>query len=54
MVAAKTIKVVVLIPPAVPTGEPPTNIRINVKIEEAFVKFSCGKVEKPEALVFAD
>lgn len=33
-------KVTVLIPPAVPTGEPPINIRRIETREEAFVKFS--------------
>jgi hypothetical protein len=35
-----TAKVTVFIPPAVPTGEPPINIRRSDKIEDAFVRFS--------------
>ena len=38
--ATKTAAVTVLIPPAVPVGEPPMNIRINDTKEEAFVRFS--------------
>ena len=53
-VAAKTAKVTVLIPPAVPTGEPPMNIKIIETSEAEFVKFSCGIVAKPAVLVVTD
>ena len=36
----KTATVTVLIPPAVPTGDPPISIRIIEIIAEAFVRFS--------------
>lgn len=46
--------VTVLIPPAVPTGEPPINIsRIETR-EEALVKFCCGTLAKPAVLVVID
>jgi hypothetical protein len=49
-----TTIVTVLTPPAVPTGEPPINIRINDKTAEAFVRFSCGTLIKPAVLVVTD
>ena len=49
-----TIIVTVLIPPAVPTGEPPINIKNKQRIAEAFVKFSCGMVAKPAVRVVID
>ena len=39
-VATKTRNVTVLIPPAVPTGEPPINISINETIADESVRFS--------------
>ena len=54
VVAIKTTMVTVLIPPAVPTGEPPINIKIRQMIDDAFVRFSCGRVEKPAVLVVID
>ena len=53
-VANKTAKVTVLIPPAVPTGEPPINIRKSERIAVAFVRFSCGRVAKPAVLSVMD
>ena len=50
----KTATVTVLIPPAVPTGEPPMSIRISETKAEAFVRFSCGTVAKPAVLVVTD
>ena len=40
----RTTMVTVFIPPAVPTGEPPTHIKMMDTAAEAFVKFSCGTV----------
>lgn len=54
VVANKTTMVTVLIPPAVPTGEPPINIKIIQMIDDAFVRFSCGRVAKPAVLVVID
>ena len=53
-VANNTMIVTVLIPPAVPTGEPPINIKNKQKIAVEFVKFSCGIVAKPAVLVVID
>ena len=50
----RTVMVTVFIPPAVPTGEPPTNIKMIDTAAEAFVKFSCGTVAKPAVLVVTD
>ena len=50
----RTAMVTVFIPPAVPTGEPPTNIKMMDTAAEAFVKFSCGTVAKPAVLVVTD
>ena len=50
----RTAIVTVFIPPAVPTGEPPINIKIMDTKVEAFVKFSCGIVAKPAVLVVTD
>ena len=46
-----TATVTVFIPPAVPTGEPPINIKSRQTIAVAFVRFSCGTVAKPAVLV---
>ena len=53
-VANKTTIVIVFTPPAVPTGEPPMNIKIKQTIADAFVKFSCGIVANPAVLVVID
>ena len=53
-VAKNTVKVTVLTPPAVPTGEPPININNKHTNEVAFDKFSCGTVAKPAVLVVMD
>ena len=50
----RTAIVTVFIPPAVPTGEPPTNIKMMDTAAEAFVKFYCGTVAKPAVLVVTD
>ena len=50
----RTAMVTVFIPPAVPTGEPPINIKKIDVAAEAFVKFSCGMVAKPAVLVVTD
>ena len=50
----RTAIVTVFIPPAVPTGEPPINIKMIDTAAEAFVKFSCGTVAKPAVLVVTD
>ena len=50
----KTKIVTVLIPPAVPMGEPPTNINSILTKELLFVKFSCGIVIKPAVLHVTD
>ena len=50
----RTATVTVLIPPAVPTGEPPISIRMIDTAVEAFVKFSCGTEAKPAVLVVTD
>ena len=49
-----TAKVTVLMPPAVPTGDPPINIRSRDVRAEAFVRFSWGTVAKPAVLVVTD
>ena len=49
-----TTIVTVLTPPAVPTGEPPINIRSRETIAEAFVRFCCGIVANPAVLVVTD
>ena len=41
-------------PPAVPTGEPPINIKSRQTIADAFVKCSCGTVANPAVLVVTD
>ena len=51
---ARTASVTVFIPPAVPTGEPPTSIRITDTAAEAFIRFSCGTEAKPAVLVVTD
>lgn len=50
----KVATVTVLIPPAVPTGEPPISIKIMDVRAEAFVRFSCGTEAKPAVLVVID
>ena len=50
----RTAMVTVFMPPAVPTGEPPINIKITDTAAEAFVKFSCGTEAKPAVLVVTD
>ena len=50
----RTAMVTVFIPPAVPTGEPPINIKIIDTAAEAFVRFSCGTEAKPAVLVVTD
>jgi hypothetical protein len=52
--AINTAIVTVLIPPAVPTGEPPMNINSNDKIAVESVKFCCGIVQNPADLVVTD
>ena len=47
-------KVVVLIPPAVPTGEPPTSIIAMEITDVVSRKFSCGTLAKPAVLVVTD
>ena len=49
-----TAIVTVLMPPAVPTGEPPIIISIMETTAEAFVRFSCGTEAKPAVLVVTD
>ena len=49
-----TAIVTVFTPPAVPTGEPPINIRSIATTEVAFVRFSCGRVAKPAVRVVTD
>ena len=53
-VAHRTTIVTVFIPPAVPMGEPPINIRIRLNIAVGFVKFSCAIVTNPAVLVVTD
>ena len=53
-VRSKTITVTVLIPPAVPTGEPPINISTREIIADVFVRFCCGSVANPAVLVVTD
>ena len=53
-VANKTTTVTVLIPPAVPMGEPPINISIRHVIADALVRYSCGIVANPAVLVVID
>ena len=43
-----------LIPPAVPTGEPPITIRMRDATDAAPVRFSCGIVANPAVLVVTD
>ena len=50
----RTAMVTVFIPPAVPTGEPPTNIKMMDTAAEAFVKLSCGTEANPAVLVVTD
>ena len=52
--ATSTAKVTVFIPPAVPTGEPPINIKSKQTNADALVRFSCGTVAKPAVLVVTD
>ena len=52
--AISTAKVTVLIPPAVPTGEPPTNISKRASSAEGVVSASWGIVKKPAVLVVTD
>ena len=49
-----TATVTVFIPPAVPTGEPPINIKTTDTAAEAFDKFSCGTEANPAVLVVTD
>ena len=51
---SKTAIVTVFIPPAVPTGEPPINIKMTDIAADAFVKFSCGIDANPAVLVVID
>ena len=50
----KTATVTVLIPPAVPTGEPPISINIIETNVDAFVKFSWAMPANPAVLVVMD
>ena len=50
----KTVMVTVLMPPAVPTGEPPMSISIREVADAAFVRFSWGTEAKPAVLVVMD
>ena len=50
----RTAMVTVFMPPAVPTGEPPTSIRIIDTAAEAFVRSSCTTEAKPAVLVVTD
>ena len=50
----RTTKVTVFTPPAVPTGEPPINIRIIDINIDGLVKFSCGILANPAVLVVID
>ena len=52
--ATRIINVVVLIPPAVPEGEPPINIKIEQMIIVHLRSPSCGIVQKPAVLVVTD
>ena len=52
--ATSTAAVTVLIPPAVPVGEPPINMRIRETNDEALVRFSCGILANPAVLVVMD
>ena len=55
MTARKIIaNVVVLTPPAVPTGEPPVNIKNSVTITEGVVSPFCGIVTNPAVRVVTD
>ena len=54
MDAISTARVTVLMPPAVPTGEPPINISSKDTIAAPFVRFCCGIVAKPAVLVVTD
>ena len=49
-----TTKVTVLMPPAVPTGDPPINIISKVRMEEAFDKCSVGTMPKPAERMVAE
>ena len=51
---ASTAKVTVLIPPAVPTGEPPITISSRHTMEDALVRSCWGTVAKPVVLVVTD
>ena len=53
-VATTNTIVTVLIPPAVPTGDPPININTIHNNADALVKFSWGTVAKPAVLVVID
>ena len=46
--------VTVLMPPAVPVGDPPINISPKDTIEEALERFSCGIVANPAVRVVID
>ena len=50
----RTTTVTVLIPPAVPTGDPPIIINISEIAEDALVRFSCGIDANPAVLVVTD
>ena len=49
-----TAMVTVLTPPAVPTGEPPMNMRNSEKTAEVLVRFCCGTEANPAVLVVMD
>ena len=50
----RTAIVIVFTPPAVPTGEPPMNIKMRDAIDAALVRFSCGTEANPAVLVVMD
>ena len=53
--ASKSVVIVtVFTPPAVPTGEPPINIRISDKSADGVERFSWGIVANPAVLVVMD
>ena len=48
---ASTATVTVLMPPAVPTGEPPMNMSSRQRTDDPLVRFSWGTVAKPAVRV---
>ena len=50
----RTAIVMVFIPPAVPTGEPPISINMIETAADAFVRFSCGTEAKHAVIVVTD